>query len=161
MRSRTATALAILVLGPSLAVAPPASADPPELLTGTVVGTSYTPLPDLRRETGPVVHFAFETTSAFSGDVQAVTEDRYSCLRVDDVIRCRGTADGTIVDDEGQPTGGTTRSHVKLTCDAMLYVCEATSHYVGRDDDGRLAVGSGTISTVGGVGTYEFLQTRP
>lgn len=161
MRPPVRLAVVLAALATSAVSAPAASADPPEVLAGNVQVTSFTPLPDLRRETGKVVHFEYDITAFLSGDVRATTSEHYTCLRNENVIRCNGDVTGTLVDAAGRPTGGTTQSHVRLTCDGTLTVCEATTHYTGVDDAGRKAVGKGTLRTVLGIGSYHFQQTRP
>lgn len=161
MRPSVRLSVGLAALATSAVFAPPASADPPETLSGNVQVTSFTPLPDLRRETGRVVHFEYQITAFLSGDVRATTSEHYTCLRNEDLIRCNGDVAGTLVDDAGRPTGGTTQSHVRLTCDGTLTVCEARTHYIGVDDAGRRVVGKGTLRTVFGVGSYEFQQARP
>lgn len=161
MRPLVRFAVVLAAMATPTVLVGPASADPPHVLTGSVHVTSFTPLPDLRRETGQVVHFEYRITAFLSGDVRATTEEHYTCLRNENVIRCNGDAAGTLVDAAGRPTGGTTQSHVRLTCDGTLTACEATTHYTGLDDAGRRVVGKGTVRTVLGVGSYEFRQTRP
>jgi hypothetical protein len=162
MRALLRPLLVLVAVAAPVGLAAPASAAPPDRLTGTVVTTDFLPLPDKRRETGSVVHFEFLLTSLLSGDVQATTREHYRCVRrVGDVIRCNVEILGTLVDSSGEPTGGSTQGHARVTCDPSLTICEGTSHYTGVDNEGRKAVGKGTLRTNGGVGTYEFQQSRP
>lgn len=146
-------ALAALVAGGATS----ASAAPPQEVNGTIQVTSFTPMPETRRVTGGVVHFEFAITGLVTGDLNATTEEHFTCIRVleQDEIRCNGHVESTSLTGSGR-----SESHVRLICDGQLFRCEATTHFRGVDDTGAPVRGKGEISAVGGIGTYTARLTH-
>lgn len=139
-------ALALVVV-PGAALEP-AAADPPEIATGTIQVDPTSFVITRLEPSGPVSRFSLDFRATTSGDLAGTLIEHHDCLRVGDVVRCRGFATTTGADG----STGTVRS--RLVCTPLL-ACEGTSQGRGVTADGERLLWMSTISTPGdGTGTY-------